>query len=327
MLIPDLANQLFQNVLHGDDTQRAAVAVVDDGDVGFFLLQQLEQVGNLQRFGHEHRRGHDFGKLLAVHDTVVVEVALVDDTHDVVDIFIINQQAGETALVKDLGDCTGIIADADGLQIHTVGENVLGIPVGELDGRAQQLVLILIQAALLLDFVHQHQQLFLGHAAVFGVADDLAHQVFQGREHKGEGGQHHHQYPQEGGGEHGKLFGHFLRQTFGGDLAENQYHHGGNNGGDGSACVSHQMHKQQGTHRGHGDVHDVVADQNGGDHLIVFVGELQGQNGLFVTLLGKHLQTGFVQRRKSGLGSGKIGRKSHHDSHKNNRSCITHKKS
>ena len=41
VLIPDFPHQLFQNILHGDNTDRASKFVQNYGDMGFLLLQIL----------------------------------------------------------------------------------------------------------------------------------------------------------------------------------------------------------------------------------------------------------------------------------------------
>jgi len=46
-LIPDIADQLFQNVLHGNDAQRSAVFVGDDGKVLLGIPEQCQDCRQL----------------------------------------------------------------------------------------------------------------------------------------------------------------------------------------------------------------------------------------------------------------------------------------
>ena len=46
MLVPDLADQLLQNVLHRDDAAGAAVFVDHDGNMGLGLLELFEQLAD-----------------------------------------------------------------------------------------------------------------------------------------------------------------------------------------------------------------------------------------------------------------------------------------
>ena len=85
MLVADLADDLLDEVLEGDDARRAAVLVDDDGELHAALAQLEQQRVEPQRLGHEHRRhhqrrhrhvgapveGHGDG-LLDVHDAVDV---------------------------------------------------------------------------------------------------------------------------------------------------------------------------------------------------------------------------------------------------------------
>ena len=47
VLIPDFADQLLQNVLHGDDTEHAVVLIHHHSHVGFRLLKHFQKIGNL----------------------------------------------------------------------------------------------------------------------------------------------------------------------------------------------------------------------------------------------------------------------------------------
>ena len=56
VLVPDLADQLFENVLHRHNAARSAVLVDHDGDMRLLLLDLLEKPADRLVFQHENRR-------------------------------------------------------------------------------------------------------------------------------------------------------------------------------------------------------------------------------------------------------------------------------
>ena len=81
----------------------------------------------------------------------------------------------------------------------------------------------------------------------------------------------------KGSAEHGKFLGEILGNALGGDLAEDQHQNGDRHRGIGGADIAVKLYEQQGGDRGHGDVHNVVADQNGGNELVVIVCQTGGK--------------------------------------------------
>ena len=94
-LVLDLADDLFQHVLHGDQALGAAVFIHHDGDLGAALLQFFQQVvyplglGDDERFTHQTAQG-----ILGPGCCQRSEnVAGVDDSQDPVYGFFVNRQA------------------------------------------------------------------------------------------------------------------------------------------------------------------------------------------------------------------------------------------
>src|SRR5438094_7350037 len=86
VLVGDLADDLLDDVLEGDDPRRAAILVDDDGDLHVLALQLAQQFGDLLRLRDEVRRPGQLahGSLLVLEDEVE-EVLHVDDAGDPVD--------------------------------------------------------------------------------------------------------------------------------------------------------------------------------------------------------------------------------------------------
>lgn len=121
VLVPDFADQLLEDILHGHDALGPAIFVDDDRDVGLVGLQKLKQVVDLFRGENEDRLGHDFRDGLGRNAAAHVEILLVDHADDLIDVLFIHQQPGKVRLCEGLGDFLLGGLDADGLQIHAVG--------------------------------------------------------------------------------------------------------------------------------------------------------------------------------------------------------------
>ena len=59
VLVLDLADDLLEQVLDGDEAGRAAVLVEHDRDVDLAPLELVEQVVDAHRLGHEDRRAQE----------------------------------------------------------------------------------------------------------------------------------------------------------------------------------------------------------------------------------------------------------------------------
>ena len=126
-------------------------------------------------------------------------------------------------------------------------------------------------------------------------------------------GEHRHEQPQQGGGEHGERLGGFLGQALGGDLAEDEHHHGEHDGGHRRAVrLADELDEQQGGQGGGHVVDDVVADEDGGEQLVVILGQGQGLFRLFVAVVSAALQADAVEGGEGRLRGGKVAGHGHH---------------
>ena len=62
VLVGDLADDLLEDVLDGDQARGAAVLVDDDGEVGLVALHLAQQVVDRLALGHEGHRAHQLGR-------------------------------------------------------------------------------------------------------------------------------------------------------------------------------------------------------------------------------------------------------------------------
>ena len=92
VFIPDVANQLFQDVLHSYDAQSTAVLIRDDCHVCLGPLQSLEQGAYFDAGRDVHRLRHDGGES-AVRYAAVIEILLVNNADYVVYAAVVNRQA------------------------------------------------------------------------------------------------------------------------------------------------------------------------------------------------------------------------------------------
>ena len=315
VLIPDVAHQLLQDVLHGDDTQSTAVLVQHHGQMGLVGLEVAEQVVDALTLMDEQGRGDQLLQGLVSQSLGSEDVFGMNHAHDLVDAVLVDQQAGEAGLLEELTDLLHRGADLKALQIHAVGQDILGLLLGEVDGVAEQVALLGVDGALLLDLLHQHEQLLLGHFGVGLDAEDLGHQLCPQGEEEAEGNEDPDKELHDGSREHGKALGAVLGDGFGGDLTEDQHDHGDGGGGDqGAVAVGEGLilsaHTQgDDEHRGDGgqqDVDQVVTDQNGGEQAVVVLAELEGERSALVALLDHGLELGLTQGRKGGFGGGKV---------------------
>ena len=92
-----------------------------------------------------------------------------------------------------------------------------------------------------------------------------------------------------------KRSGAVLGQALGGDFTEDQHHNGNDDGGERRAQVAVVAHKEQRADGCRCDVDDVVADEDGGEELVVVFRQLQRGGGTAAPFFGPGLQPGLVQ--------------------------------
>ena len=176
VFIPDLAHQLLHDVLHGGDAFSAAVLIHHHGHVGLVLLEDAQQLGDLGVAGGVQDGRLEIGQTGLTAVAGGVEVLLVDHAHDVVDAVVVDGETGIAALHKERGRLLHGGGVGDGHQIHTGSEDLGHLQIVELDGVADQIALMLVQAAFILRLIHHAHQLLLGDAVALSGAEHLGEQ-------------------------------------------------------------------------------------------------------------------------------------------------------
>ena len=209
------AHQLLHDVLQGDQALGAAVLVHHDDHVGLLLLEDAQQVGDLGVSGGVEHIAHKGAHILPAVEAGGVEILLVDHAHHVVDVLMVDRDAGEAALGEDPGDLVHGVGVLHRHDVHPGGDDLLHLQVVELDGGPDELALVLVQPALGLGLVHHGDQLLLGDAVVGGVMEELGEQALPLAEEEVGRGEDHHEKAQQGRREHGEGLGGLLGQALG----------------------------------------------------------------------------------------------------------------
>ena len=142
----------------------------------------------------------------------------------------------------------------------------------ELDGRPDELALMLVQAALALRLVHQSDQLLLGNAAVRRFAEHLGQQPLPlGKQEVQRGKDRTEHPPAAGVANMGKpLGGTPWPGSWGETSPKIRITTGQHNGGHGrSSHLINQVDKEYRADGGGHVVDDVIADKQGGEQLVV----------------------------------------------------------
>ena len=232
----------------------------------------------------------------------------MEHTDDVVNTVVVNGQPGEPAACVHSRRLLHGGSVRQGLQVHPGGENLGYLHVVELDGVADEIALVLVQASLGFGLVHHPHQLLLRDAVVVLVPQQHPQQLFPLGEQEVHRRQHHRQHPQQRRGGYGPGLRPLLGQALGRHLAEDQDHHGQHRGGHrGTLGAADELDKQHRANGGGHVVDDVVADEQGGEQPVVIGCQGQGPGGALVAVVGPGFQADTVQGCKSGLRGGEIG--------------------
>ena len=329
MLIPDLAHQLLEDVFQGDDALGAAVLVHDDRHVVVLLPQGAQQLGDLGG-----TRGIQGGCDEVFHgggffEPGQVEVLFMYHANDVVDGIMIDGQAGITGFRKGLGQLFQRDVVLHGHHVHAGGQDLFHLHVVELNGAADELALAVGQLAVIFGLAHHGHELTLGDGIFLTAVDELAQQLFPLGKQPGQRGKEEHQQVEHRGHCRGNGLRHLLGQALGRYLAKDQHHDGEHHGGDCRAPLLPQhLGKQDGADGSGGNVDDIVADEDGGEQLVVFFRHGQHPGGGRVAVLRAAFQTDLVQGRECGLGGGEKGGECHqdHQRHQERNTAIVHNK-
>ena len=259
------------------------------------LLQNPQQLKGFCVAGGVEYRGFQVGYHGLPPVAGGVEVLLVDKAHDVVHRLVVDGDAGVACLSEEGGQLLHGALLVGGGEVHPGGEQVGHLQVVEGNGVADQVALVLVQAALGLGLVHHAHQLLLGDAVVPPGPEDLAHQPLPLAEQKVQRGEEHHEQLEQRLGEHGEVLRALLGQALGGDLPEDQNDDGEGHRGHRGAVLVEPPGAQHGGHGGGGDVDNVVADEDGGQQLVILLRQGQGFDRTAAAVVRPVLQADAVE--------------------------------
>ena len=329
VLIPDLAHQLFQNILQRDDALGTAVLIHHYSQMMVLLPQSAQQLGDLGRTGGVQGGLDQLFQRGLLFQACQIEVLFVHHTDDVVNGVVVHRQAGIARFGKGLGHLIqrGVVLHSH--HVHAGGQDLLHLHVIEFDGAADQFAFPVGEFTVVFGFTHHGHQLTLGDGVLLRTVDKVPQQAFPLAEQPGEGCEQYHEQVQHRGHGRGNGLRHLLGQALGRYLAEDQHHDGEHDGGHRGTALGTQCPGEQDGADGSGcNVHDVVADENGGKQLIVLFRHGQHPGGGSVAILGAALQPDLVQRRKRSLRCGKKGGTGHQEYQRYDKrhTAIVHKK-
>ena len=246
------------------------------------------------------------------------------NTDNLIDGIPVDQQTGTARLCKSSGYFLMTLVDFHGLQVNSMGQNFRRRQIAEFKGVTQQLALVFINAAVLLHILHEKKQFLMGHFCVIICLEKAGNQLFPLGKKKIQRHQHTNPEADKRSAEQSKAFRSVLRNTLGGDLTENQNNDCYNDRRNRRANIAVKFYEQKCADRRHHDIHDIVADQDGGDQLVIVFGQLERQCCPLVTIVRQHLEAGLVQGRERCFCGAEIGRHSNADHHCENTSKIIH---
>ena len=199
VLVPDLADELLDDVLHGHDAERAAVVVGDDGEVCLAAAQLGQHLGDEGALVHEHglveQGAHVHGLAAGGNARLDVLADLQDADHIVNAVGIHGQTA--VALLAHVGeDLLRGIVHVHGGDVHARRDDALDRHVGKRQGRAHELAALGGQLPVVGHVLDDVGQLILRHGhgglALYAAGDGVAEGGEQGRQ----GLEEHHEKPQ-----------------------------------------------------------------------------------------------------------------------------------
>ena len=329
VLIPDLAHQLFEDIFQRDDALGAAVLIHDDGHMVMLLPQGAQELRDLGGAGGIQGRSHEIVDLRRLFQAGNVKVLFMDHADDIVDGAMVDRQTGVARLREGLGQLLKGDVVLHGHHIHTGGQDLLHLHVIELDGGADQLALPVGQLAVIFGLADHGHQLTLGDGVALAAVNKMVQQPFPLAEQPCQRGKHQHQQAEHRRNCGGYRFRHLLGKALGCHLAKDQHHDGQHHSGHRSAplCTQH-FGENDGADGSGGDVHDIVADEDGGEQLIILFRHRQHAGGCAVAVVGAALEADLIQGGKSGLGCGEKGGEGHqnHQCHPKRHTAIVHNK-
>ena len=170
-LVGDLAHDLLEDILQGDQTERRTVLVDNDGNVDFLGLELLEQAVDLLVFRHE------IGLAAKVRPAEIVRggnirqhILYIENTSHIVQVFLVNRNTRIARLHDHLLDPCEVLRFVERDHLDPRAHDLPYFRIDELDDTRKDFLLLdgLVRSHLdrIRKLVHRDIDLFLRHAAI-----------------------------------------------------------------------------------------------------------------------------------------------------------------
>lgn len=126
VLIGEVSDDDFDEVMEGDDPFGAAVFVFDDGDILFFLFKSIEDLDSGRGLGDEERFWEYFFERKSSIMIVLEEIFYLEDTHHRIEWLICDEQSWVHAFLYLFKDHLSAIIDIDPVDLISVGDDGFG---------------------------------------------------------------------------------------------------------------------------------------------------------------------------------------------------------
>ena len=318
-LVHDLAHQLLDEVLQGDQAGRPAVFVDHHGQMELVRLHLAHQVGHPLGLGHEvgltHVTADGFDPTPLPDDAD--HVLRVGDADDVVDLLLDGRETTPPGLE---GAVERVLDGHVGPDRHHVGaghHHLTDHGVAELDDRMDEGPFLGLDDVALDGHVGHGQQLGLGDQGAHVAARLADEQVGQADE---PGGHHAHrpeadQARHEGGGQQGGPLGMVDGPVLRDGLGEDEDHHDLEDGGGHHPPGAEPADGQDADQGGHHQLADEHQEEDRVEESLGVLGEPDQDLGAPPALVGQALGLGPAHPHQGGLGQGQDGRGDQQDRH------------
>ena len=242
--------------------------------MGLRSPEQLEQVADGEAGRRKDRFLHDLRDLRAAFVGLLVEILLVQDADDMVQVLVIHGYPGKPGVAEQVRRFLDGRRVLDRGHVHPGSHDIRCVLVVELDRRANQFSLILLDVALGLRLIDDgHQFLFNLVFLPFGF-HQFAEQLPPQGEQEIQRLQDDHQHTDRRAHRHGELFRLLLGKGLGPDFTDKKDHHCHHDGCDRCGEIffpgQDPCCKQKGGDCRRHDIHQVVADQYGSNQGVIF---------------------------------------------------------
>ena len=308
VLVPDLADELLEDILDRDDADGAAVVVRDDGDVLLALRhdgQQLVDVGALVDEEGLVQQRADVG-VGAQMQIGLDEFADLQHADDVVDRALVDGQTAVVLAADGREDRLKVVAEIDRREVDARREDALDRDVAELERGGDQLSLLGIERALLGHVLDDVVKLILGDGDLRVALRELRRAVADRREQRREGRKELHQQAHQPRAAQQQLFIILFAQTLRQHFAGEEHDDRRDDRAERNSVQSPSSGDRDGHDRGDGDMYDVRTDQYRGDRAVKMVQQIQGVFRPRVAALRRRLDPDARNRSHGRFGNGKI---------------------